>query len=705
MGKTISTYKLKECIGIKTPLSRLGIAPTLKEECIEVKKDFPEYIEPFLTFPLDGLDTPIESHPRVVLISAAGATGKTAMCRYLSSSLNIPVFDLGKAREVASNSLTGSFVKEYGVGFGAYLEAIKNGKQSFIIDALDEGLVKSGTNAFYAFIDDVLSLTTDAANTSIPVIMLGRTQTVDTVSDYLDTKGISYAWLQISAFTLDQANKYVDMRVKPSEKYSTAYRDLKKYIFETIGTYVNSQAHANASFLGYAPVLDAISTAIRQKNNYQALLEEYRKLKVSGISFIISVIEEIIRREKEDKVNDFISKRKDDLTTDEYDKALAHAYCDLEQCKALMENINGESYQIKISSEARINSEFSDQMKFFIEDHPFLNGRKFENTVFECYVLARLMIEDPENIFLQIYLSTQYKDAYMLFYFMVEFIGKQELKWDYVQHVYRSLISFDKRNDYGKTNILQEDNAGEVNINMSRVNDNKEFICTSVISDVSDFTPGNLLSNITIDAHSVNLILDAKSTEIVPPMVCICNSVTISNDITINEQSYDDDSDYKDTRVFFECNRFNLDLSSGHRPSIRLNRDDIQLSINTSSKLIPPFSEFSTDVKLDGDYTEEFKSAFVKLRKILITFRSHSKGTMARFKGKIDDARISGHDIGKTLVKKLIRNGIIEEHGFMYFLNRDKTAELLGLTFDKLQTTSPTPLMTQFIESVLNEAK
>lgn len=702
MAKTVSTYRFLQLIGEKIALSNLGVEQNHTVDSINIKQDFPEYIEPLLTFPLEGCDTPLEAYPKIVLVSAAGATGKTAMCRHLSSKLNIPVFDLGIAREVASNSLTGALFKEFGPDFSKYLSAVQNGQQSIIIDALDEGLAKSGSNAFFAFIDDVISIASSTFGNTIPVVMLGRTQTISNLSDYLDKKGTTYTWLQISAFTRDQADQYIDQKVKPSEKYSVAYKELKEYIFNAIGSFVTSQSKVADNFLGYAPVLEAIATALRQNTNYKGLLEEYRQNNTKGISFILDVIKEIINREKTEKVNVFINEIKNDLTVKEYDQAIKNAYADLDQCKALMECIYGENFQINVSNEARINSEFSRKMSAFIEDHPFLNGNRFENTVFESYVLARLMIADPDNPFLELYLTDKYRDAYMLYYFMIELAYDKQLIWKYIPYIYRSLISLDKRGDYGQTSIIRNDNSEECSIFMFRGKDNKFFICLSTIDSNKSFTPGNILSNLTIDCPSINVTLDKLSTEIIPPVVCFCDSLRVASDIVINPPLYDGDECLKNNNVTIECNKFNIDFQSGHRPSLTINDNDVDLSINCANKLIPPFDRYFSASDIPGDFSEDFKAAFVKLRKILITFRSHSKGSMARYKWKINDARISGHDIGKLLIENLLKKGIIEDKGIMYHLNRDKTARLLGLTFDKLKTTSPTPQMAKFINEIIN---
>jgi hypothetical protein len=51
----------------------------------------------------------------VILISAVGATGKTALAEQLSRETRLPILDLGKHKPVGDNTLTGLLTTAYDV--------------------------------------------------------------------------------------------------------------------------------------------------------------------------------------------------------------------------------------------------------------------------------------------------------------------------------------------------------------------------------------------------------------------------------------------------------------------------------------------------------------------------------------------------------------------------------------------------------------
>src|ERR1035437_285268 len=68
------------------------------------------YIEP--TF--ESIDWPEKvERPAVILISAVGATGKTALARHLSRETNLPILDLAKHKPVGDNTLSGLLMQSF----------------------------------------------------------------------------------------------------------------------------------------------------------------------------------------------------------------------------------------------------------------------------------------------------------------------------------------------------------------------------------------------------------------------------------------------------------------------------------------------------------------------------------------------------------------------------------------------------------------
>ena len=140
--KSISYYKLSNQLRAQGLTSCLS--PDQKSDSFQVITQFDEedkFIEPL--FSLSYTTVGFEKSD-VILVSAPGATGKTMLTSNISKSLNIPVLNLRLHEPVASYSLTGVLTKVLGPkGFAEFTTRLQNGTGAMLIDALDEGFVKT----------------------------------------------------------------------------------------------------------------------------------------------------------------------------------------------------------------------------------------------------------------------------------------------------------------------------------------------------------------------------------------------------------------------------------------------------------------------------------------------------------------------------------------------------------------------------------
>lgn len=77
--------------------------------------------------------------PPILLISAVGATGKTALASALSAQTVLPLLDLSKHKPVGDNTLTGLLTNAYELrDISGILEGLSQGTYGIIIDGVDE---------------------------------------------------------------------------------------------------------------------------------------------------------------------------------------------------------------------------------------------------------------------------------------------------------------------------------------------------------------------------------------------------------------------------------------------------------------------------------------------------------------------------------------------------------------------------------------
>src|SRR5437879_4210909 len=150
--------------------------------------------------------TAIPSKPRVVIISAAGAVGKSTMARSLAATKQAPIWDLAKTGTVGVNSLQGALLSALGLtGYGKFTDAVNKGNGLLLIDALDEGRVKPNEARFTALISDIGKFST--STTKPTIVLLGRTQVSEFAWIVLETLGVSTALYSIDPFPRKDAYK------------------------------------------------------------------------------------------------------------------------------------------------------------------------------------------------------------------------------------------------------------------------------------------------------------------------------------------------------------------------------------------------------------------------------------------------------------------------------------------------------------------
>jgi hypothetical protein len=93
----------------------------------------------------------------------------------------------------------------------------------------------------------------------------------------------------------------------------------------------------------------------------------------------------------------------------------------------------------------------------------------------------------------------------------------------------------------------------------------------------------------------------------------------------------------------------------------------LQLSWPNSTSY--PWTSFSAPASADEN--PRTADALRALRRLTLAFRSHSKGQLARYKGKIEHQRMMKGDTGRAVLKQLMDDDVVSLRGPMYYLDPD----------------------------------
>ena len=281
-----------------------------------VAEGLPEFVGPDLA-PSNEIQQP--SHAQIVIVSASGAAGKSTLANELALAKKVAIWDLALAEAVGANSMAGQLIQSFGPAGAAKIYArIAAGETFFVIDALDEATMKSNEAGFDAFIRNIATIASTSAHTSF--VLFARTQTARDTWLILDDAGIPTSLLAIQPFNREQAERYIDARIKHDKDPSAAKRIqehrqpfvaardaiLQQLERAVVGDDATAEV-ASREFLGYAPVLETVAVLLAKEKNPHELLTGLQA--TTGVStsdrpllVLEHVVTRLLRREQVQKV-------------------------------------------------------------------------------------------------------------------------------------------------------------------------------------------------------------------------------------------------------------------------------------------------------------------------------------------------------------------------------------------------------------------
>lgn len=688
------------------PTDYVSFTYTLKEKLPDfhvVAEPNPKFVAPILSevpdYSLSGLND-----AQIILIEAVGATGKSELTKKMSSWLQCPIYDLGQTKVVAGNSLTGLLTKRMDLmDCFTYMKNIREGKSTIIIDALDEGFMKTNYHGYLDFLDDVLSL---CPQKECPIILLGRYNAVELAASFFTDKNINFVTLKIEPFTLQQAEDFLFKAVEnPAKtKFWSIFKETRDYILETIDGFFKDQAsiktNASARFIGYAPVLLSIATFLEENNNYQVVLDDLKSRNVKSVQLIVDIIERILKRDREEKVMPFI--RQDLLAGRDRD------FCELvenavytpdEQCARILFDVMHLPFPELDLNDPKFLSLYNERISTWINEHPFCGKNKIANIVFESYILARLSKISK-------YKNAAYKYmhengvSYMFAYIYHALFNFNNLDSELLPFIYSSLSQLNSKQSYYSLtleSIPSESDEISTTCNILFEGSEDGMIeykgdVTFINDDVVDL--GARLEHLHVDVP-LDFAIMHKSVEAVAPSYIKCRYLKIGAEEFTLYPNMDKES------VMFECekaiiipnyNQFLQIDGVGHINNV--------LKVVSPERPTYPLYEYWTsgDVKLK-DLSEEITSRYKKLRGIILEFRSHSKHVLAKYYERIDFV-MGNNLVGKAVIEALIAKNIMYREGHLYKLDTDVMDVELGLSYDGIRNFERSEKVIRFLEAI-----
>ncbi|TDQ03406.1 MULTISPECIES: hypothetical protein [unclassified Leifsonia] len=272
-----------------------------------VREGLDHFIEP--TFldrdPMVGL-----SEGRVLLVAAPAAVGKSVLARELGLRTRNPLVDLA-GRRIGEAFFTGALARQLGGQQALELVAeVHAGRATLIIDSADEALVGNGPQDYGVAIQDLAELIGAGVHGRPSAVILGRPDTIDETARVLEQRQTPVARIDVAFFTEQQARAFVRLKALglSGSGPTQELQDFLGAFFELVMDALGAQDWLQAdSFVGYAPVLDALATFYDPEVNMMRVLHEIKRAGTTEHvwGLLIRIIEEVLDRETQKFASSF----------------------------------------------------------------------------------------------------------------------------------------------------------------------------------------------------------------------------------------------------------------------------------------------------------------------------------------------------------------------------------------------------------------
>lgn len=663
-----------------------------KYELNEEVAEYMQYIEkePFYISP-SFRDIKTQSatstlNPKFILFSAPGAAGKSSLAKFISYKFDAIYWNLAKVK-IGTNSFAGCVLKAVGANkYSNFIEKLNSGDVLLVVDAFDEAELVSGRKMLGNFIGEISS---NLMNAEYPtVFLLARTETAQYIASFCYENSISLLHYEIGFFEENTAKLFIKESIVEEGKRLSAsdincvneyYNAVKKNISPT----------ESKSFLGYAPVLEAISQHIKTCSNKMQMINEL-SLKTDCTSIIMKIMSDLLEREQNGKVVPaFMEKCREKYP--EF-KDWSKIYSEEEQLTriiyyVLFQDTSYENYKLDFLPPLLVE-DYKSILNTFLPQHPFIrniidldvseNKLDFTGPAFRDFTLAKIVQEERNYTLADMYFEESQSLSYFpsqIFFDCYITLSENVINSEHISYVYDSYKAkaIGLEQPFLACTETEEKNKYNVVFGMLDKNEYKNNIYSEVFSKNNSIS-FEQLTNVFVDAPSLYVKIGKPGfdTRIFNSSIICKNIEWLSKNITI--ESYHPNGCLLVAQEGFIGNPVNVDI---------VRAENLKISA-------PNIKEYYRFLQYKYDIQDESNLDITKfvhaLRCILVEFRTHKKDTLAKTAERVENVTVGSSKLKRKVLEYLKNTGIIYTSGHLYKVNQDKMQEK-GINFNSLYRT------------------
>lgn len=669
-------------------------------------------------------------NPPIILISAPGAVGKSALARFIAAEKKCHLWDLSKLR-LGTNTFKGTLANAFDAeDYSQLVSDLRNGRLLFVLDAFDEAEIVSGWARVEEFLNELFDLVKKSPGHTL--ILLARSTTAQLMdiylsdlaeADALDSRHVAYS---IDYFLEDQAVKFIELHLDKQGKttqrqHYTAFREAVDKIFTLFYTVVKMNdldkpwaSHEVKSFLGYAPVLQAIARYIAQFDNFAYVQNTFvdPDSLSDGTSLVSGLMNDLLLREQE-KLGQQLKQvgLQEAAGWDDWETI----YTPIEQLRRLFLYLqpNQEQKQRAFFVDEEgvpgwLIAEYSTALKNFIEQHPFVLNGAFTGPAFQDYAFARLLAEkclysEVKDAWHNVIVDDKAYIASPLFALLYLNINHGEASGDLAGYLYESAISRQGFQSQPRLIILPREETDDDLVHWLQIITEDEIangdevarkqeVDMRFLLDVKDDMPVTFTRRLTRSYIEVkgwvvlgrpDIVFELKDSEV------ICHGLVIQSN-TLIVRNYGQHEQVSIEAAQYQQKPHVLNIDQNNPSSITISWPDGQRH---------PWSNFYCE-PLEYE-SHDFEEAVLGLRRIVSFFRKDRRDDFARYKQLVDNVVVGKRQIRRDLRDYLIEKRILTHRTPLYYLDM-KTLETYGINFESLRQAKLEDELRNFIREFLS---
>lgn len=615
-----------------------------------------------------------ESNSQIIIFSAPGASGKTQLAQYLAYKYHGLYWNLAKM-VLGDNSFIGTLFKALN-DINRFQEQLCEGRTVLLLDAFDEAEMISGRNGVEIFLKEIFDF---IGNSNYPsVLLFARTDSANFLAGYCKNNNMPYSQFEIGFFTEANAKLFIreGLEKRSGTKLTSVVDDVINTQFSMIRTILGASENSD-SFLGYAPVLQALSKAFDEEKNTIKILERYRGKTESGTGIICQIMEDLLIREQK-KVRESLSEKWKGQIVESVDWKTI--YTPEEQIVRVVEYILYNSVGIDsayLSSSnllPELKADYIESIERFVPQHPFVqdiatsDGIDFTGPAFRDYALSIIMGNRDYESMAYDYFADHTHGSHFPSQLLFDFYAKRNneiINGNAFPILYESFKANEKVYKEASVEIIDYDDVKKAVFDLSE----NGSIINEVelrISDLSNKIKIDRVSNMHIDINGIIDVGKAGSSARIRNSSIFAKQICFRADSLSIEASEDEETilvSLENVECDYAVNsRITVNIESGNSNSVKIAFPNI----NSFYKLKPYEFQYTGN---DETLLIEFQRFILK---VMNCMRGHKKDTPAKDKEFIDNIIISRSASKRVFMDFLLDKEIIyidPKESHLYKLN------------------------------------